>query len=102
MTEQREADRGLARSGFADHPEDLAACDLERHVADHGRTGRCDVDAQVGDRHRDIGRLDGPAGKLYRAWSAHADPRLRSMPAAVLAMPSPIRPVPMVSKAIAM
>src|SRR5207244_1801845 len=80
------------------HPEDLTGCDPERHLADHRRARGLDHDLQVtdGDRGALFGRLPRELGR------AHSSPRARSMPAAVRAMPSPIKPVPIVSSAMAM
>src|SRR5262249_39483528 len=99
VAEHGQADRGLAGPGFAHHPEDLAAGDLERHLADDRCAGGFDRDLQVLDGDRGHGRLGRLPGQLGRA---HSSPRARSMPAAVRAMPSPIRPVPIVSSAMAM
>src|SRR5258706_9552916 len=99
MAKQRQADSGLAGTGFAYHPEYLAGADLERDVGHHRHPIGLNHDLQVGDGDGGLGRL----GPLARdSGRVHSAPRLRSMPAAVRAMPSPIRPVPIVSSAMAM
>src|ERR1700730_7632064 len=88
MPQQREPDRRLARARLADQPQDLSGRDAERDVVD---------DILAGAFHDDPQAVDNDGGLDDR----HAAPRVRSMPAAARAMPSPISPVPMVSSAMA-
>src|SRR2546423_10411984 len=88
VTKEGEANGGLARAGFAHQPEHLARRDAERDVVD---------DIQAGPFNHDVQAVYDDCGFRHR----HPAPRDRSIPAAARAMPSPTRPVPMVSKATA-
>src|SRR5690242_21935384 len=87
MTQHRQPNSGLAGTRLAYESQHLAWHDVERDLLDNrlasGRDNAQLIDCYSGDRPAQSGR------------------RVRSMPAAARAMPSPIKPVPIVSRATA-